>query len=460
MNSPLNPMNREYILCAETESILHPSLLGLEGESIVAQPWLKAFSDAQEARDHVRCVRGPLKAWVAGSDQMEAVNLAAAMRQDRPDADISLVCFTVNGSLSSRARVAGITQILDRAGFMRSYEEGKRAHLAKEACAYPQAPSPGLGNGLASSVAPVKPSVQLMPSGMPLPQSQAPGHASCAQSIGSSAVAGASQAVSSVPARAYVLTIVGAGGGTGKSSIATLCACYAQARGKKTLLLDADLQFGDLACLLGVESPLRIDELMESPLRVEGLSCNGKLPALLAAPKRLERSELVASCIPQIMELLRPRFDVIVVNTGASWGDSHISLLESSSNALFLIDQRPSSVRSCRHALELCSRCGIASQPFLFALNHCSKKALFSAADVSSALQGVRVFEFAEGGSVVEEQLGCGRPSDLVGCGNPLLQSIAAFMEEVLPGNTQAPESFSEPASPSRKWGWGRWRRR
>ena len=59
-----------------------------------------------------------------------------------------------------------------------------------------------------------------------------------------------------------MLTVAGAGGGTGKSSVAALCACYAKRCGKRTLLLDADLQFGDLAYLMGDDAPLRCDELL------------------------------------------------------------------------------------------------------------------------------------------------------------------------------------------------------
>lgn len=250
-----------------------------------------------------------------------------------------------------------------------------------------------------------------------------------------------------------MLTVAGAGGGTGKSSVAALCACYAKRCGKRTLLLDADLQFGDLAYLMGDDAPLRCDELLESPLRIEGLACSEGVPALLAAPLRLERSEFVSARFKDLLDLLRSRFDAIVVNTGASWSDVHMRLLGESSNVLFLLDQRPSSIRACRHALELCASCGIASQGFLFAMNRCSRKALFSGADASSALQGVRVFELLDGGISVEEQLGCGNPMALFEAGNAFAHSVEILMDEAMPRTREDDVPFVESKPRKRRWG-------
>ena len=101
---------------------------------------------------------------------------------------------------------------------------------------------------------------------------------------------------------------------------------------------------------------------------------------------------------PQLLDQLTARFDVVVANTGAAWAEQHALLLERSSKALFLIDQRPSSLRACQHALDLCARCGIATGPFLYAVNRCSKNALFTSIDVSCSLRGAHVFELKDGG--------------------------------------------------------------
>ena len=140
----------------------------------------------------------------------------------------------------------------------------------------------------------------------------------------------------------------------------------------------------------------------------------------------------------KLLDQLLARFDVVVANTGAAWAEQHALLLERSSKALFLVDQRPSSLRACQHALDLCGRCGIATGPFLYAVNRCSKNALFTSIDVSCALRGAHVFELKDGGSEVEELLGAGLPFDLIEARNDLCASLERLLQGVLPGGRGA----------------------
>ena len=465
---------RSPLLCADSESLLHPELIGLEGEVLQAQTWLTSFSDAQMARSYARSSADSLEIWVAGSDQMEAINLAAAMKRDRGDADVCLLSFTGGGSMLSRAHAAGINEVLGRNAFLNRYRLSKQAHeLAR--LADPPTPQADDGATSQSNASPHAFSPKHAGSSAPLHADATAWHedaeASACCAMGgeapcdrgdsapvarcrdaSSVHAGEFKPAITMPKAAqpgadpgYVLTVMGGGGGTGKSTVATLCACCMQASGRKTVIVDADLQMGDVAYLLGCESPLCIDDLIEAPLRIESLKGEGRLPAIVAIPKRMERSELAAEQMAVVVDALRHRFDMVVVNTGSTWGDMHVQLIEASTNVLFVVDQRPSSIRACRHALDLCSRCGIASKPFLYAVNRCSRKALFSSIDVSCALQGVHVHELQDGGKAVEELLGSGQPLDLLDMGNPLVKSIGCLLDAVLPQELNEAKGFAMP---------------
>ena len=138
------------------------------------------------------------------------------------------------------------------------------------------------------------------------------------------------------------------------------------------------------------------DGLSEAPL------------VLVSAPRALERSEVVAASMGSVVDVLVASFDFVIANTGGGWDDVHLLLLERAAASLFLVDQRASSVRACRHALDLCLRCGIATGSFLLAVNRCTRHAPFTSIDVSSALDGAHVAELADGGREVEELLGAG----------------------------------------------------
>jgi len=403
----------EVTLCADSTSLQHPECIGLADERLEMQLWLNVCSDAQEARTRMRDTEGRQEVWVAGSDQVDALNLAAALKRDRGDHKICLLAFQGSGSLYSRARAAGVDEILDKRAFLTRYGNRKREMLGMKQLGV-----------VASSVSAAASGAVGMPTAASFDAPTGP--------------------LSAYPVRtpssvqAHMLAVVGAGGGVGKSTIAVLCACIAQAKGHRTVLVDADLQFGDVHYLTGEDKALHMDELVSTPGRIDSLKAHDRMPAVLASPRRLEQSEQMVGQLPQVLDTLRSHFDVIIVNTGPEWGDGHLQLLEAGTNALFVLDQRPSSIRACKHALDLCTRCNIASQSFLFAINRCSRTSLFSSIDVSCALQGVHVTELQDGGRDVEEMLGAGQPLDLIDSRNALCVSLDRFLDEVLPQSASA----------------------
>lgn len=422
-------MMSHVALCADMACLQHPETLGLAGENLAAQEWLRLFATAAEARRFLRDDRSVDEVWIASCDDVAPINLAATLKRDRVDRRVCLVAFEGTGSLKSRASAAGIDASLTRQAFLARYAQRKRSALdarcEHEARAREQA--------LASLDG---------PSGtvMAPPAKEVPPR------VWSAACAASEQEASGVCKRAgFLMPIVSGSGGAGKSTVSALSALLCQRLGYRTLLLDFDLQFGDMPDLLGVERPPTVDEVLSTPARIEHLAPEGDLPALLAAPRRLEQSEAVAGHASALLDWLLPRFDVVVCNTGASWAEQHAVLLERSSKALFLIDQRASSLRACRHALDLCARCGIATGPFSFAVNRCAKNALFTSIDVSCALRGAPVVELAEGGREVEELLGMGLPKELLSSRNALCGSLETLLRDMLPSAGASP-SAAEPA--------------
>lgn len=396
-------------LCADTMSLQHPEAIGLAGENLAAQGWLRIFPSAEEARRFLRADHLVDEIWVASSDDVSPINLAATLKRDRSDRCVCMLAFEDTGSLKSRVGAAGIDASLTRQALAERYARRKQAHAG-----------PWPVGGSAGSAAALAPSPAPMSTQAPLSQPM------CYEDRRPRAHAG------------FLLPIVSGSGGAGKSTVAALSALIAQRMGYNTLLLDFDLQFGDAPVLMGVQNPLAIDDVLATPSRLDQLRSDGRQPALLAAPRHLEDSEAVIGHASQLLEQLMSRFDVVVANTGAAWAEQHALLLERSSKALFLVDQRPSSLRACQHALDLCARCGIATGPFLYAVNRCTKNAPFTSIDVSCALRGAHVLELKDGGSEVEELLGAGLPFDLLTSKNDLCASLERALSGVLPGDRRA----------------------
>lgn len=101
-------------------------------------------------------------------------------------------------------------------------------------------------------------------------------------------------------------------------------------------------------------------------------------------------------------------------------------------------------MHAAQRALDLCARCGIAVNPFLFTLNGCGKGAPLSSMDVSCALKGAHVHELPDGGADVEELLAAGLVGDLIDSRNDLFEGIEELMVEILPGVSAAVGSSRE----------------
>lgn len=399
------------LLCADSESLAHPEFMGLEDVMLDAIPWLRCFSEAADLREQLKGGLQADEVWIVSSDDVEAINLLAALRKDDPEATLLLVVQQTTGSILSRAQSAGANGTLTAKGFAERFAlENLRYSRMQEAESEPQPleeialEETALEEIALEEIAPAQPAKYEM-----------------------QVLRGSGQA--------FVLTVLSGSGGAGKSTVSTIAAALSAQRGHRTLLIDCDLQFGDVHRLMGVDNPLTLDDILEDPEKLEclGVEDESTGPYLLAAPKRLEQSEIIGQYLPKVLDSASALFDVIVVNTGASWADHHAVLLERSECSLLLVDQRTSSVRACQHALELCSRLGVASGAFAYAVNHCERGALFTSLDVAFVMQGAHVFELKEGGPAVEEMLGAGQLGDLLASKNNLCESVDEMLAELLP---------------------------
>ena len=202
-------MMQRLVLCADSFSMRYPEVLGLEDERIADQRWLAVFCDGEEARERLADSTESSEVWVLGSDDVEAINLAAAIKADCREADRLKECAVYlvsdeSGDVLRRARAARLDGVLSGAEFVCRYREEKAARVL---------PADARGGMIVVSPedTPGKP-------GKP------------------AAVVRQSTAV--------LLPVVSASGGVGKSTVAVLCALEAARRGQKTLLIDADFHKG------------------------------------------------------------------------------------------------------------------------------------------------------------------------------------------------------------------------
>lgn len=428
-------------VCADAAALADPSRLGLGEERLLSQSWIVPFSSGDGIRSFLSSGADVGEAWVFSSDDVDPINVAAALKSDRPTLPVYLVSFECGGSLKSRAQAARLDGVLDRAQFASRYSFRKcsaaRSPAAGRDVSIPRAPSPAEGGASCAQATEPLPSAGLaiaMESkflqGMDLgalskgaaKRQEDPRHA-----------AGPLEGRSVQPGNAAcVIAVASASGGSGKSTLAALVAVFAAGMGFKTLLLDGDLQFGDVHLMVGEKDPCRIDEV-SSGARPMPVPREDGAPAVLAAPERLETSEAVASRMPEIIDAACGSFEVVVVNTGSLWAEQHASVFERASSVLMLVSQSASSLEATKRAVAMLGRCGIPTSPLRFVLNGCKRGAPLSSIDVSCSLKGSPVHELRDGGRDVDELMAAGLAVELVDDENPLCVSVESLLDELLP---------------------------
>ena len=118
-------MGNKTMLCVDTESLRYPGLIGLNDEDIASQEWLETYCSAHDARQALSGIGPKDNVWVISCDDMEGINLAAALKHDDLNRSIELVSFGGTGSEVGRCQAAGISLIRGKAEFVRRYSEQK-----------------------------------------------------------------------------------------------------------------------------------------------------------------------------------------------------------------------------------------------------------------------------------------------------------------------------------------------
>jgi pilus assembly protein CpaE len=158
-----------------------------------------------------------------------------------------------------------------------------------------------------------------------------------------------------------ICSLVSVAGGRGTSSLA-VCLGFAMQRlfDKRTALIDLDLQAAPLSVLLDVEPEHSIADLADPTSPIDSIRLESVVtkhnsgPTLLAAPQRIEQTELVsAATVEAALKVLYAMFDVVLVDCGSHLSESSVVVFENSDYLLYILDQSVTAVRATQRFLDL-----------------------------------------------------------------------------------------------------------
>ena len=209
------------------------------------------------------------------------------------------------------------------------------------------------------------------------------------------------QAVGGHHRHGRIITVFSPKGGTGKTSIATnLATSFAKHQGRRTLLLDLDLQFGDAAIMLGLEPEKTIYDLVVAPGELDSEKLAGYTTRhtcgleILPAPLRPEDAELVTEAkLARLLEVARDSYDVIVVDTSPFFHGPMLATLDRTDELLMLCGLDVPTLKNVRLSLQTLELLSYPASRIRFVLNRANSKVGMSKKEVEGALDVRIAFE-------------------------------------------------------------------
>jgi pilus assembly protein CpaE len=165
-----------------------------------------------------------------------------------------------------------------------------------------------------------------------------------------------------------VISVVSLVGGVGVTSLAANLALALGSLKQRVALIDLDLQTGGLAVFLNLDPevtimPLvRLDNKLDSIQLETALTKHSSGVYLLAAPKRIEESELVSDItVGAVLDLVRQLFDYVIVDCGDHVDENGVAAWERSEHLFYVLNQSIAAARCAWRFIDLFERLGLTT---------------------------------------------------------------------------------------------------
>jgi pilus assembly protein CpaE len=183
-------------------------------------------------------------------------------------------------------------------------------------------------------------------------------------------------------------------GGVGKSTIAVNLGVALAQSGHKTVIVDLNLQFGDVAILLDLTPRRTLADLVSETDLLDGATLDGYLmlhasgARVLPAPLRPEYAEMVTTNqVERVLKLLREQYEYVIVDTRPVFDDIILTALDRADSILTIATLDVLAIKSLKLGLEVMASLHYESAKVKLVLNQATLEAGVSAHDLEVSLQ-------------------------------------------------------------------------
>lgn len=193
-----------------------------------------------------------------------------------------------------------------------------------------------------------------------------------------------------------VVTVFSTKGGVGKTVLATnLGVALARDKSKTVALVDLDLEWGDVAIMLGIKPEHTIYDAVQVFDRLDAEMLAGfmehhpgGLMALLAPVRPEDAEGINAARVAQVIDLLSANYDYVVIDTAPSLSEVVLTALDRSDEVYVMTMMDVASIKNTRISLQKLRQLGYDPARVRIVLNRADSKVLLQPAEVEDAIGG------------------------------------------------------------------------
>jgi pilus assembly protein CpaE len=251
--------------------------------------------------------------------------------------------------------------------------------------------------------------------------------------------ASSSSMPNSMPQYGKIIVVYSPKGGTGKTTIATNLALALHSEETKTVLVDGNIQFGDVAVFLNeqvknsvIDLTPRVDELDREFIEEVALKHNASGLRILAAPPKPELAGNVDSeQFGKLLEFLRQVYSYIVVDTASYLSDVVQAALDVADLIVLITTQDIPSIKNANSFLTLADTSGIKRERIFFIMNRFDKRIAISPERVGESLRQEILVSIPFEERIVSTSINRGVPFFIDNKTQPIGKSISALADAI-----------------------------
>jgi pilus assembly protein CpaE len=196
-------------------------------------------------------------------------------------------------------------------------------------------------------------------------------------------------------AHGTIITIFGAKGGIGKTTISTnLATALVRGMGSTVTLVDMDTRFGDVAIMMDVaveqsiaDLARNVDEIDRDTVRDYLVRHHSGVMILPAPLHPTEWRNVTPAQITKIIDLLAQTYDYVVVDTPGTFNEIVAATLEAASIILLVTSMDIASIKDTALALEMLQSASVSEDKVKLMINHSTAANTLREEDVERVLE-------------------------------------------------------------------------